>query len=168
MRDSKVNTAFLFPVICTVVTLMQAFQVISLGSTHPDFMMLMTIIYAFSRGSFKGEIFGFAMGMLLDLLSGALFGINAFVFTLLGALSQSFQKIAKLPNFIVFVLYVVSATILKYILYHIFFVIYKDTGLLDLYFFIKIPAEILINLVFGVILYILCSMFDSRENYEWF
>ena len=148
--------------------LMQSFQVISIGSVSPDFLLLLTIVYALSRGSFKGEILGFFLGLILDLMSGALFGLNAFVFTLVGACATPFQKIAKLPNIIVFILYIILITIVKYILYYVFFMIYRETSLFDFYFFLKIPGEILINIIFGSILYIICARFDIREKYEWY
>ena len=86
----------------------------------------------------------------------------------MGACAIPFQKIAKLPNIIVFILYIVITTIIKYALYHVFFVIYEETLLFDFYFFLKIPGEIFINIIFGSILYIICASLDKRENYEWF
>ena len=166
--ESKYLFSFFYFFLVVFLGLCQSFQVISIRSVSPDFLLLLTIIYALSRGSFKGEILGFFMGLILDLMSGALFGLNAFVFTLAGACAIPFQKIAKLPNIIVFILYIIIVTIIKYVLYHVFFMIYQDTLLFDFYFFLKIPGEILINIVFGSILYIVCARFDKRENYEWF
>ena len=168
MMESKFSFSFFYLFLSVFLGLCQSFQVVFIGSISPDFFLLLTIIYALSRGSFKGEILGFSMGLILDLMSGALFGLNAFVFTLIGAFAIPFQKIAKLPNIIVFILYITIVTIIKYVLYHVFFVMYEDTFLFDFYFFLKIPGEILINIIFGSILYIICARFDKRENYEWF
>lgn len=168
MMESKFLISFSYLFLGVFLGLLQSFQVISIGSVAPDFLLLLTIIYALSRGSFKGEILGFFMGLVLDLMSGALFGLNAFIFTLTGVFAIPFQKIVKLPNIIVFVLYIIIVTIMKYVLYHVFFVIYEDTLLFDFYFFLKIPGEIVINIVFGSILYIICASLDKRENYEWF
>ncbi len=168
MTDSKINSTVFYWILGLLLWIMQAFQVVSMFSIYPDFLLLLTIIVSFSKGSFKGEIFAFCMGMLLDLMSGALFGLNAFIFTAVGASANAFQKIAKLPNFIVFIFYTILVTIIKYVLYHVFFIIYQDTSLLDFYFFLKIPGETLINVVFGIILYIICASIDVRENYEWF
>ena len=168
MMESKFLFSFFYVFLSVFLGLLQSFQVISIGSVSPDFLLLLTIIYALSRGSFKGEILGFFMGLTLDLMSGALFGLNTFVFTLVGACAVPFQKIAKLPNIIVFIIYIIIVTTIKYILYHMFFIIYEDSFLFDFYFFLKIPGEIVINIVFGSILYIICARFDKRENYEWF
>ncbi len=166
--DSRSLATLFYWVLGVILWVMQAFQVISIFNIYPDFLLLLSIIFSFSRGSFKGEIFAFLMGMLLDLMSGALFGLNAFIFTLAGACATPFQRLAKLPNFIVFVFYTIIVTVVKYVLYHIFFAIYQETHLLDFYFFLKIPGELVINMVFGVVLYILCASIDARENYEWF
>ena len=168
MMESKYLFSFFYVFLGVFLGLMQSFQVISIASVSPDLLLLLTIIYALSRGSFKGEILGFFMGLILDLMSGALFGLNAFVFTLVGFCAVPFQKIAKLPNIIVFILYIIIVTIIKYALYHIFFIIYQDTLLFDFYFFLKIPGEIVINILFGSVLYIICARFDKRESYEWF
>ena len=166
--ESKYLFSFFYVFLSLSLGLLQSFQMISIGSVSPDFLLLLTIIYALSRGSFKGEILGFSMGLLLDLMSGALFGLNAFIFTLVGFCAIPFQKIAKLPNIIVFILYIIIVTTSKYVLYHVFFIIYENTFLFDFYFFLKIPGEILINILFGSVLYIVCARFDKRENYEWF
>ena len=166
--ESKYLFSFFYVFLSVFLGLLQSFQMISIGSVSPDFLLLLTIIYALSRGSFKGEILGFSMGLLLDLMSGALFGLNAFIFTLVGFCAIPFQKIAKLPNIIVFILYIIIVTTSKYVLYHVFFIIYENTFLFDFYFFLKIPGEILINILFGSVLYIVCARFDKRENYEWF
>ncbi len=168
MMESKFLFSFTYLFLAVFLGLLQSFQIVSIGSVSPDFLLLLTIVYALSRGSFKGEILGFFMGLTLDLMSGALFGLNAFVFTLVGTCAIPFQKIAKLPNIIVFILYIVITTIIKYVLYHMFFIIYEDTLLFDFYFFLKIPGEIFINIIFGSILYIICASLDKRENYEWF
>lgn len=168
MMESRISFSFLYPIISIIFLLCQSFQVISIASVYPDFLLLLTVIYSISHGSFKGEIYGFFMGFSLDLMSGALFGLNAFIFTFFGAFTSLFQKAMKLPNVIVFVFYLIICTILKYFLYHLFFVIFHSTSLFDWYFFLKIPAEILINIFFGIILYIICARFDGRENYEWF
>ncbi len=166
MRDSKTNSILLYWLLGIFLWLIQAFQIISIFNIYPDFLLLLSIIFSFSRGSFKGEIFAFLMGMLLDLMSGALFGLNAFIFTLAGACANPFQRIAKLPDFVVFLFYTIIVTIVKYVLYHIFFAIYQQTSLLDFYFFLKIPSEVLINVIFGIVLYILCVSIDIRESHE--
>ncbi|MGL5956046.1 MAG: rod shape-determining protein MreD [Brevinema sp.] len=168
MRDSKTYFSFFYLMMSFILLMVQGFQVISVFSVYPDLLLLLTIIFAFSRDSFKGEIFGFIFGMLLDLMSGALFGLNAFIFTVTGVCADPFRKIAKLPSLIVFIFYIIVITMVKYILYHIFFFIYEGTALGDFYFFLKIPSEVLINLIFGIILYIICARFDIRDDYEWF
>ncbi len=168
MKDPKVKVPIFYSLLTVLLLAIQSSHVFALGTVYPDFMLLLTIIFSISRGSFKGELFGFGMGLLLDLMSGALFGLNAFVFTLVGACIDPFKKIAKLPNVIVFIFYIITVTVVKYMLYHIFFSIYQNTSLGDIYFFLKIPGEILINVIFGLILYIICTRFDHRDDYEWF
>ncbi|MGL4393754.1 MAG: rod shape-determining protein MreD [Brevinema sp.] len=168
MRDNQALSFSIYGFVIVFLLAIQSIQAFSIGGVYPDFMLLMTIIVALSRGSFKGEIFGFFVGFALDLMSGTLFGINAFIFTLLGALATPFQKAVKVASIIVFIFYLIFATSVKYILYSIFYNIYEGTELLDFYFVLKIPSEIMINIFIGVILYIIAARFHSRDNYDWF
>lgn len=168
MKDNRIFSIGAYTLLVLFLLAMQSIQLFSIGGIYPDFIMILTIIFALSRGSFFGEIFGFFVGFALDLMSGSLFGLNAFIFTLLGSFVTLFQKAVKVSSIIVYVLYLIFATIIKYLLYAIFSSLYQGTKLFDVYFIFKIPGEILINIFIGLFLYIFIARCDPRDNYEWF
>ncbi|MGL4367977.1 MAG: rod shape-determining protein MreD [Brevinemataceae bacterium] len=166
MKTEKQILLYLF--FSIIFLAIQSMQLISINGVYPDLIMILVLIYSFSRGSFKGLWFCFFMGLMLDTMSGSLFGLNAFIFTFLGSFSSIFRKAVKLANIVVYILYVIFATFVKYILYALFLKIYNNVQLFDWLFVLKIPSESVINIVFGICLYIIFARFDSRENYEWF
>lgn len=50
----------------------------------PDLLLLATVSYAFLRGSARGSLVGFSLGLLEDLSIGSFFGLHAFTLTLIG------------------------------------------------------------------------------------
>lgn len=168
MTNELIYTTFLYFLILVFLLSLQSLQVFSIGLANPDLVMVFVLIYVFSRGAFKGEIFAFFVGMILDIMSGGLLGLNAFVFTTLSFLSTSFQRMVKITNLVVFLVYMIVATVLKYFIYHVFLHIYQGIGIFDWYLLLKIPGEIFLNVITGLILYILISRFDRYADYEWF
>jgi len=166
MRNKSFSFFYFFSSI--LLLLIQSVQLFNIFGIRPDLVMLFMIIYTFSHGSFKGMIFGFILGFLLDLMSGILFGLNAFIFTLLASFITIFQRTVKLANILVFIFYIIIATTMKYLLYTVFYNLYEDIQLLDWYFILKIPGEIVINIIFSIFLYIITARFDTRDEYEWF
>jgi len=53
----------------------------------PNFLLLLVIYVALSRGAIAGEFFGFSSGVLSDIFSLNPFGTQAFLFTLIGYLA---------------------------------------------------------------------------------
>ncbi|MGL4388477.1 MAG: rod shape-determining protein MreD [Brevinema sp.] len=168
MKDNKALSLTIYISAIVFLLSVQSIQSFSIAGVYPDFMLIMTIIFALSRGSFFGEIFGFFVGFALDLMSGTLFGLNAFVFTLIGALATPFQKAVKVSSIIVYIFYLIFSTATKYSLFSLFYSLYEETNLLDLYFLLKIPSEIIMNIVIGIVFYILAARIHSRDNYDWF
>ncbi|MGL4561443.1 MAG: rod shape-determining protein MreD [Brevinema sp.] len=168
MKDNKALSILLYVLTIFFLLAMQSIQLFSIAGIHPDLLLIVTIIVALSRGSFLGEIFGFFVGFSLDLMSGSLFGLNAFVFTFIGVLATPFQKAVKVASIIVYIFYIIFGTILKYMLFTLFYALYEGTQLFDLYFLLKIPGEIVANIVLGIIFYIFAARIYSRDSYDWF
>lgn len=168
MKDKHRFPLIFYFSVCFLFLGLQAMQLISIHASSPDFMLILTIIFSLFLGSFRGELIAFTLGVLLDVMSGGLFGQNAFFFTLAAACSGLFRRAVKMPSIIVFYLYLILTTCFKYLCYVLFnYLVYK-TNLLDISFLLKIPGEILFNIFVGTFVYVLFARIDSRENYEWF
>ncbi|MDH3197451.1 MAG: rod shape-determining protein MreD [Candidatus Krumholzibacteria bacterium] len=57
---------------------------IALGSIAPDFLLLVVVFFALYRGSVRGALLGFAVGLLQDLGNPDHLGLNALTKSLLG------------------------------------------------------------------------------------
>jgi rod shape-determining protein MreD len=53
----------------------------------PNFILVLLIFIGLTRGSFAGQLMGFAWGITWDILAIDLFGSHAFLFTCIGYLS---------------------------------------------------------------------------------
>ena len=68
------------------------FPLIAYHGISPDFMLLVTVSYAFLRGMEQGTFMGFATGLLTDLATGTFFGIHAFTYMLMGNMCGRFAN----------------------------------------------------------------------------
>lgn len=57
---------------------------IAFHGISPDFMLLLTVSFAFLRGARQGAFMGFVLGLLQDLATGTFLGLNAFTHILIG------------------------------------------------------------------------------------
>ncbi len=68
------------------------FTLIAYHGISPDFMLLVTVSYAFLRGMEKGTLMGFATGLLTDLATGTFLGIHAFTHLIIGNICGRFAN----------------------------------------------------------------------------
>lgn len=94
-----------------------------LGVT-PDLALLVLVFSANQHGSYKGQIVGFAGGIVQDLLSFAPLGLNAFLRTLTGFLYGSFRGKLFVDPIFVPILMAAAATVLKAVLSFVLFGIF--------------------------------------------
>ncbi|MFQ6014921.1 MAG: rod shape-determining protein MreD [Anaerolineae bacterium] len=84
----KINL-YLAAVLLTGVGVVQstAMPYLSLAGVKPDLMLLVVISWSLIRGAGEGIVWGFVGGMILDLLSGAPFGVFTLALTTISFLS---------------------------------------------------------------------------------
>lgn len=63
------------------------------ASVTPDIMMILTVSMGFMQGKKEGLMAGFVSGLLIDLISGSVFGGHAFVYMMAGYFSGFFCQI---------------------------------------------------------------------------
>lgn len=79
-----------------------------------DFMLLLTVSFAFLRGSRQGAFMGFMVGLMQDLATGTYFGVNTLTRALIGLLFGKFSDRVFKEQFFLPVLASVGVTILNY------------------------------------------------------
>jgi rod shape-determining protein MreD len=68
------------------------FPLMAYHGISPNFMLLLTVSFAFLRGMEQGTLMGFLTGVLTDLATGTFFGIHAFTYLLMGNLCGRFAN----------------------------------------------------------------------------
>jgi rod shape-determining protein MreD len=162
--NSNLIKDIVYGLIVAVFLAIQSSNLIAIGGVFPDLMMILIVAHSFYFGEFKGEIFGFSMGVLVDAMSGTLFGLNAFVYTFLAWFTTIYKRYILVSDIVAFVLYIFIATIIKYIFYVFFHWAFLGIGLLDGAFFLRLGGEILYNLIIAALLFFLTPFLYKRED----
>lgn len=90
------------------------FPLIAYHGISPNFMLLVTVSYAFLRGTEKGTLLGFAAGLLTDLGTGTFFGIHTFTYLLAGNICGRFANRVYKEQFFLPVFASLGATAFNY------------------------------------------------------
>jgi rod shape-determining protein MreD len=106
----------------------------------PDLALGILVYSAYVNGSMAGQLTGFFSGVLLDFLSSAPLGLNAFVRTLTGAITGIFRDTFFLDFFFLPMALCAGATVFKALLFF----------LLHLLFPQAVPAYSLVALTFWI------------------
>lgn len=98
---------------------------VEVAGLTPDLLLILVVWIAIVEGQFKGIFAGFAIGLLFDVISADVFGINALSKTLVAFIAGFFYRDGKhnqiLGNFR-FVLIVLSCSIAHNLVYYFFYI----------------------------------------------
>lgn len=86
---------------------------IALYNAVPDLALCIVVYSAYINGSMAGQISGFLSGILLDFMSAAPLGLNAFVRTIIGALAGIKKGAFFLDFFFLPIILCGAATLIK-------------------------------------------------------
>ena len=165
--SSNLIKDIIYGVIIAVILSIQATQLFQILTVFPDMILIIVILHSIHFGETKGEIFGFAMGLLVDTMSGGIFGLSAFVYAFLAWFVSVYKKYIQVSEVVSFILYMVIATIIKYILYAIFYLIFSRTGLLDWGFILKMLGEAVYTSAFAAFFFLVSPFIFKREEVEF-
>lgn len=111
-------------IIVTFLLQSTLFQWLSIASSVPNLLLILTVSFGFMRGKKEGIIVGFFCGLITDLFFGNLFGFSALVYMYIGYLNGFFCKVfydddIKVPMLLVAVsdiAYGVTVYVLQFLL----------------------------------------------------
>lgn len=164
MIKKNISRNIIYGLIVFVLLSLQMSNVIALLEINPDIMLVLAILHALYYGEQNGTIFGFGIGLLEDVLSGTLFGMNAFILSLVSFLTGVYKKYIFVSDIVAFLIYIVLATIVKYILYIVFFSIFQKTDFLNGMLFLKLAGEIAYNVIIGIIFFLAAPKLYKRDE----
>ncbi len=164
MRGNKAVRYLVYGLIIFVLMTLQASNVIAVFEINPDLILLLVILHSFHYGEWSGEIFGFAAGLAEDAMSGTLFGLNAFILTVIGFLTSLYKKYIFVSDVIAFLIYVVIATFLKYVFFVLFSWIFRQSEYLSWMILLKCLGEIVYNTLIGALFFYLSPLLYRKEQ----
>jgi rod shape-determining protein MreD len=91
----------------------------------PDLALGILVFTAYQNGAMTGQLAGFCSGILLDFLSAAPLGLNAFVRTLVGALAGRMNGTFFLDSFFLPMALCAGATVTKAVLYFVLHILFS-------------------------------------------
>lgn len=111
-------------IIVTFLLQSTLFQWLSIASSVPNLLLILTVSFGFMRGKKEGIMVGFFCGLITDLFFGNLFGFSALVYMYIGYLNGFFCKVfydddIKVPMLLVAVsdiAYGVTVYVLQFLL----------------------------------------------------
>lgn len=130
----------------------------------PDLALILLIFFSNRMGSMKGQISGFAAGIIEDVVSLSPIGFHAFIKTVSGFLfGLTRGKIFIDPVFMPLVL-TAGATLLKYLLAALLGVIFVSSGLVEPVFTAKMGIEIGLNALISPFLFGFMKLFKAFKR----
>jgi rod shape-determining protein MreD len=104
----------------------------SIANIIPDIMMIWIVYIAITKGQIPATMYGFAIGILLDLISGQFLGLSALSKTIAGFLAGYFYNENKMQMNLAnyqFLIIVGIASVVHNLIYFIIFTQGSDVGL---------------------------------------
>jgi len=92
----------------------------------PDLALCILVFSAYINGTMTGQITGFFSGILIDFLSAAPLGLNAFIRTLVGGITGFIKGTFFLDAFFLPMALCAGATIFKVVFYFLLHLIFPD------------------------------------------
>ena len=112
-RNALLGIAILLVVVLLQTTI---FQALSIRQAHPDFVLMILVLLAYSQGPLTGQIAGFSAGFLEDILSLSPLGFHALLRTVTGFAFGYTQNAAFIESPQLALLLVAGALVLKSLL----------------------------------------------------
>jgi len=126
----------------------------------PDLMLCILVFSAYLNGPMNGQITGFVSGLFLDFLSQAPLGLNAFIRTIIGALTGILRGSLVLDTIFLPAALCAAATLFKAALLFILHLLFGDNIPAYSWTSLTLWIELLLNAVIAPFL------FDFLKNFS--
>ena len=164
MKKKGFVRILVYGLVIFILLSIQSSNVIALFDITPDLILLLAILHSFHYGEFSGEIFGFCVGLAEDAMSGSLFGLNAFILTVICYLTSVYKKYIFVSDVISFLIFVSIATFVKYVLFIVFSLLFGQGNYLSWMTILKLLGETFYNLLIGALFFFLSRFLYKKEE----
>ncbi len=155
----------LIPIIVIIIGIILQttfFYNIKLANVVPNILIIITVSYGYIRGRSSGLWVGFLCGLLIDLTSGNLIGLFAFIFMTIGMLCGFSRKIYFTNNSWMPFLIVGVGDLIYGIYYFIIGFLVRSKFDFSYAFFKVILPEMLYTMAVSVIIFKLIEFIDNK------
>ena len=121
------------------------YEKINLRDVGPDFILIILTIAAFLLGPMPGQIMGFGVGLIVDILSGGLLGISAFTYTIIGYGAGIVGGMIYGRNILISIILLFFVTIMKGVLLSLLAAMFLEPGYFAYFSQGRIFLEAVIN-----------------------
>lgn len=137
------------------------FAYFKISNVMPNLILLITSISGFMYGRRMGMFIGISSGLLIDLLYGEVIGISVLIYTVIGYLNGSVNKLYLKDDYVIPFTAMAVSDLLYGILFYLchFFL----RGRLHILFYLRslmIP-EMIYTFLIGILLYLLIKRLDT-------
>lgn len=123
----------------------------------PNTALILTVVISILRGKYYGIFFGLAIGLLQDILFGAVIGINGFLYSMIGYSIGIIQNIVNTENILVPTLFSAISTVIYNFMYAVFIYFLSRKITFSILIEKTFSIEIILNIIVSIILYKLLS-----------
>jgi rod shape-determining protein MreD len=137
-------------------------EYVEIFNSKPNIILVFAILYALIRGYNEGATVGFFSGLILDVISGKVFGLNALLFMYTCILVGKFNKTFFKDSYFVAILFTsVFTLIYQSVFYFLNYFIWGQTNLIFVYFNIIIP-EVIYNSIVAIPIYAIMIRLNNK------
>ncbi|MFP4526924.1 MAG: rod shape-determining protein MreD [Candidatus Kapaibacterium sp.] len=111
-------------------------DLVAIGGMTPDLLLILTVWIVIHEGRFKGLFAGFAIGLLLDLLSTDVIGTNALTKTVAAFIAGAFYREGKadqIAGSLKFLMIVLISSIAHNLIYYFFYLRVTEINLWEFF-----------------------------------
>ncbi len=131
---------------------------ISLNGVRPDFILIFIILIAYYSNPIEGMLVGFVFGLILDIFTFSFFGLNAFIFTLIGYVIGLLKKHITIESTLFIVFLTLIATLFKIFFYYAFGHVFDEIFVTQKAVLINFMINILYNIFITPLIYYLFNL----------
>lgn len=167
MKKTIIHIGLILTVMIIYLLQVNFFNWFNIAGVMPNLFVIFILFIGLFGSKAMGTIYGFVIGLLLDLIIGTKVGINMICLGLIGFLATIFDKNFSKDSRMTIMVMTVSATVifevLSYLLNYILVAIH-----VEILNFIRILAiEVIYNLILTIILYPLMQKFGYFIENEY-
>ena len=153
MKRTIINVMLVITAIIIYFLQINFFDWFTIAGVMPNLFIILALFIGLFTNKNLGAIYGISIGLIVDLLTNQIIGINAVVYGIVGFLAGIFDKNFSKDNRITIIFIVISATIISETIVYFLNYLIINTNLNILAFIKILSIETVYNVLISIILY---------------